>query len=97
MNILIMFSLRLCVFLFQYLTCYLCATLASTREPIQRRQYEGHTMSSSHRGDQGPLGHHQYDDSGVYCGLSTASEVLHFSLPTIYIISALEIAAMYHK
>ena len=48
-------------------------------------------MSSNHHSDQGPSGHHQYSNLEVYFGLSTASEVFHFSLPTIYTISALKL------
>ena len=41
----------------------------------QRRQYEGYNTPLGCYTDQGPLGRGQYDGQGVYCGLSTASEV----------------------
>ena len=46
------------------------------------RQYEGHNTPNGYYTDQGPYDRGQYDDQGVYCGLSTASEVfLIFLLP----------------
>ena len=41
----------------------------------QRRQYEGHNTPLGYYTDQGPKGHGEYNGQGVYCGLSTASEV----------------------
>ena len=44
----------------------------------QRRQYEGHNTLGYYT-DQCPYGCGQYNGQGVYCGLSSASEV--FLLP----------------
>ena len=47
----------------------------------QRGQYKGHNTPLGYYNDQGPCGCDQYDGQGVYCGRSTASEVLLFLLP----------------
>ena len=39
------------------------------------RQYEGHNTRLGYYTDQGPKGRSQYNGQGVFCGLSTASEV----------------------
>ena len=41
--------------------------------------YMGHNTPLVCHTDQGPEGHSQYDSQGVYCGLSTASEVFLIS------------------
>ena len=49
------------------------------RGETQRRQYEGHNTPLGCHTDQGPQVRGQYDGQGVYCGLSTASEVFIFT------------------
>ena len=51
------------------------ACMATIIRETQRRQYEGHNTSLGYYTDQGPLGCGQYNGQGVYCGLSTGSEV----------------------
>ena len=50
----------------------------------QRRQYEGHNTPLGCCTDQGPQGWSQYDDLGMYCGLSTASEVFLIFTTQLY-------------
>ena len=52
--------------------------------PTQRRQYEGHNTPLGYHTDQGPKGIGQYDGQGVYCGLSTASEVFLIFTTQLY-------------
>ena len=48
------------------------------------RQYEGHNTPNGYYIDQGPYGRCQYDDQGVYCGLSTASEMFLIFTTQLY-------------
>ena len=38
---------------------------------IQRMQYTDHNTPLGYHTDQGPCGYSQYDNQGLYCGLST--------------------------
>ena len=49
-----------------------------------RRQYEGHNTPLGYYTDQGPQGCSHYDGQGVYCGLSTASEVFLIFTTQLY-------------
>ena len=50
----------------------------------QRRQYEGHNTPLGYYTNQDPSGRGQYDDEGVYWGLSTASEVFLIFTTQLY-------------
>ena len=59
----------------------------SPRVKQQRRQDEGHITPLGCYTDQGPRGCSQYDGQGLYCGLSTASEVFLIFTTQMILIS----------
>ena len=56
------------------------------RKHTQRRQYEGHNTPLGYYmyTDIGIMGHGQHNSQGVYCGLSTASEMFLIFTTQVY-------------
>ena len=48
------------------------------------RQYEGNNTPLDYYTDRSPMGHGQYNGKGVYCGLSTVSEVFLIFTTQLY-------------